>query len=72
MPKNITIEQSGEERGRVTGTPVGCAVDQSVDDWRSVSKGREDAGFGGVVSIEYGSFDEAWSSYVFLSNLADE
>jgi sugar phosphate isomerase/epimerase len=70
--KDITIEQSDEERGDVTGTPVGCAVGEGVVDWHSVFEVLETAGFDGVVSVECGTFEEARTSYDFLSEVAEE
>jgi sugar phosphate isomerase/epimerase len=70
--KDITVEQSDEERGEVTGTPVGCAVGEGVVDWHAVFDVLADAGFDGVVSVECGSFEEARTSYEFLSGLAEE
>ena len=34
--KDISIHQSGAERGKVTGTPVGCACGDGVIDWEKV------------------------------------
>ncbi len=31
--KDISVEQSDAERGKVTGTPVGCACGEGVIDW---------------------------------------
>jgi sugar phosphate isomerase/epimerase len=31
--KDITVEHSDKERGKVTGTPVGCACGEGVIDW---------------------------------------
>lgn len=67
--KDITIEQSDEERGEVTGTPVGCAVGEGVVDWEGVFEVLDGAGFDGVVSVEAGTFDEARQSYEFLSEM---
>jgi len=34
--KDISLQQSGAERGKVTGTPVGCACGDGVIDWKRV------------------------------------
>lgn len=34
--KDISFAQSGEERGKVTGTPVGCACGDGVVDWKRI------------------------------------
>ena len=34
--KDISVQQSGAERGKVTGTPVGCACGDGVIDWKKV------------------------------------
>ena len=34
--KDISIQQSSSERGKVTGTPVGCACGDGVIDWARV------------------------------------
>jgi sugar phosphate isomerase/epimerase len=70
--KDITLEQSDEERGEVTGTPVGCAVSEGVVDWHAVFEVLEEAGFDGVVSVEAGTFEEARTSYEFLEEMAEE
>ena len=36
--KDISITQSDKERGKVTGTPVGCACGEGVIDWARVVK----------------------------------
>ena len=34
--KDISVQQGGAERGKVTGTPVGCACGDGVIDWKKV------------------------------------
>jgi sugar phosphate isomerase/epimerase len=70
--KDISVEQSDEERGEVTGTPVGCAVGEGLVEWSEVFAVLEGAGFDGVVSVECGGIEEAESSYDYLTELADE
>ena len=64
--KDISYEQSGEERGRVTGTPVGCACGDGVIDWEKVIAILTDLGFHGVLSVECGTSDQAARSLAHL------
>ncbi|GAF96139.1 unnamed protein product, partial [marine sediment metagenome] len=34
--KDISVQQSEDERGKVTGTPVGCACGGGIIDWKKV------------------------------------
>jgi sugar phosphate isomerase/epimerase len=64
--KDIAIEQSKNERGKVTGTPVGCACGEGVIDWKKVieicRKGPRDI----VFSVECGTVDQAEHSLKHL------
>ncbi len=64
--KDIAIEQSEAERGKVTGTPVGCACGEGVIDWIKVidicKMAKEDI----VFSVECGTVDQAEKSYNYL------
>lgn len=53
--KDISVQQSESERGKVTGTPVGCACGDGVIDWSRVIGILERAGFHGVLSVECGT-----------------
>ena len=68
--KDISVEQSGEERGKVTGTPVGCACGDGVIDWARVlgicSRCKRDL----VLSVECGTLDQAERSIDHLKALA--
>lgn len=70
--KDISIRQSDQERGKVTGTPVGCACGEGVIDWPAVIQVLHKAGFKGVLSVECGNVAEAERSYAYLSNLLRE
>ena len=67
--KDISDEQSTAERGKVTGTPVGCACGDGVIDWPSVieicRKGKRDI----VLSVECGTVDQAARSIEHLRSL---
>jgi sugar phosphate isomerase/epimerase len=57
--KDISVRMSESEKGKVTGTPVGCACGDGVIDWRKVAGILRDAGFAGVLSVECGTPDQA-------------
>lgn len=60
--KDIGIRQSADERGKVTGTPVGCACGEGVIDWARVLGILTDAGYRGVLSVECGTPAQAEKS----------
>lgn len=67
--KDISIEQSGAERGKVTGTPVGCACGDGVINWSAViglcRKAERDI----VLSVECGTVEQAERSIAYLRKL---
>jgi len=68
--KDISAEQSGAERGKVTGTPVGCACGDGVIDWRDVIEAvRKYARRDIVLSVECGTVDQARRSIQHLRGL---
>ena len=67
--KDISIEQGESERGEVTGTPAGCACGQGVVDWPRVIEILKKHDFGGVVSVECGTVEQAEQSLKFLTGL---
>jgi sugar phosphate isomerase/epimerase len=67
--KDIAIQHSVAERGKVTGTPVGCACGDGVIDWSRVIGILKNAGFGGVLSVECGTPDQAVRSLRHLQAL---
>jgi sugar phosphate isomerase/epimerase len=70
--KDISIEQSVDERGKVTGTPVGCACGEGVIDWHAVIKVLKDAGYNGVLSVECGTEEQAAKSIAYLKSVLRE
>ena len=67
--KDISVQQSEEERGKVTGTPVGCACGDGVVDWKKVieicKKCKDDI----VFSVECGTVEQAERSIKHLKSL---
>ena len=57
--KDISIQQSEDERGKVTGTAVGCACGDGVIDWGRIVRILKNAGFQGVLSVECGTIEQA-------------
>jgi sugar phosphate isomerase/epimerase len=64
--KDISIEQSEDERGKVTGTPSGCACGDGVIDWKSVIEACKDAPRDLVLSVECGTIEQAERSIEHL------
>jgi len=67
--KDISVEHSEAERGKVTGTPVGCACGDGVIDWARVIEIIRKAPRDIVMSVECGSLDEAERSLKHLNSL---
>jgi sugar phosphate isomerase/epimerase len=68
--KDISIQQSGAERGKVTGTPVGCACGEGVIDWgKVIDIIRRGAKRDIVLSVECGTVEQAASSVKHLRKL---
>jgi sugar phosphate isomerase/epimerase len=69
--KDISAGQSKDERGKVTGTPVGCACGDGEIDWARViaicAKAPRDI----VFSVECGTVDQAERSVAHLRKLLD-
>jgi len=70
--KDIELKQSEAERGKVTGTPVGCACGDGVIDWEKVVGILADGGFSGVLSVECGSPEQAQRSLRHLQSVIDK
>jgi sugar phosphate isomerase/epimerase len=70
--KDISIQQSEAERGKVTGTPVGCACGEGVIDWARVIEILRGARYEGVLSVECGTQAQAASSLKHLRPLVTE
>lgn len=67
--KDISMEQSESERGKVTGTPVGCACGQGVVDWERVLGILDPLDREIILSVECGTIEQAEDSLRFLSEL---
>ena len=64
--KDISIEHSEREKGKVTGTPVGCACGEGLVDWERVIRIMEPVDREIFLSVECGKIDEAERSLAFL------
>jgi len=67
--KDISFAQSGEERGKVTGTPVGCACGDGVVDWKRIIDIVKTCPRDIVFSVECGTVPDAIRSFEHLSKL---
>lgn len=67
--KDISIVQSESERGKVTGTPVGCACGDGVIDWAAVIALCKKAPRDIVFSVECGTIEQAEASIAHLRSL---
>jgi sugar phosphate isomerase/epimerase len=64
--KDISLEHSEKERGKVTGTPVGCACGDGVVDWERVFDILDPLDREMFLSVECGTIEQAERSLVFL------
>lgn len=69
--KDISVQQSGSERGKVTGTPVGCACGEGVIDWARVIAICRQAKRDIVLSVECGTVEQGARSFTHLKKLLD-
>ncbi|PKO03935.1 MAG: sugar phosphate isomerase/epimerase [Chloroflexi bacterium HGW-Chloroflexi-5] len=67
--KDISFSQSGEEKGKVSGTPVGCACGDGVVDWKRMIEIAKNAPTDIVFSVECGTVPDAIRSFEHLSKL---
>ena len=67
--KDISIQQSDAERGKVTGTPVGCACGDGVIDWKRVIAICRKCPRDLVLSVECGTIPQAEKSVKHLKSL---
>jgi sugar phosphate isomerase/epimerase len=67
--KDISIQHSEAERGKVTGTPVGCACGDGVIDWKQVVDILKTVDRDIVLSVECGTVDQAIRSFEHLTKL---
>ena len=65
--KDIPRQQATAERGKVTGTPVGCACGEGVIDWARVIGILRAANWSGTLSVECGTPQQAADSLRHLS-----
>jgi len=70
--KDISVKQAEAERGKVTGTAVGCACGDGVIDWRRLVGRLKKAGYRGVLSVECGTEEEAVRSHAHLTKVLQE
>ena len=64
--KDISVQQSESERGKVTGTPVGCACGDGVIDWAQVIEICRKVPRDIVFSVECGTIEQAVKSIKYL------
>jgi len=67
--KDISVQQSEDKRGKVTGTPAGCACGEGVIDWKKVIEVCKGAPRDIVLSVECGTVDQAQRSIKYLKEL---
>ena len=65
--KDISVRQSASDRGKVTGTPVGCACGEGVIDWQRVVEICRRSSRDIVFSVECGTVEQAERSIIHLS-----
>lgn len=65
--KDISVAQSEAERGKVTGTPVGCACGDGVTNWDRVIEICRRAPRDIVFSVECGTVEQAERSFSYLT-----
>ena len=70
--KDIALVHAEAERGKVTGTPVGCACGDGVIDWARVIGILRSAGWSGVLSCECGTSEQAARSLRHLQAVMAE
>ena len=67
--KDISVQQSEDKRGKVTGTPAGCACGEGVIDWKKVVEICKGAPRDIVLSVECGTVEQAERSISHLKEL---
>ena len=67
--KDISVEQSADERGKVTGTAVGCACGDGVIDWKRIVDILRRCPRDIVMSVECGTIEQAARSIKHLTPL---
>jgi sugar phosphate isomerase/epimerase len=69
--KDISMEHSSAERGKVTGTPVGCGCGDGVVDFRRIIDILDTQDREIFLSVECGTVDQAARSIEYLTPLID-
>jgi len=69
--KDISIQQGKDERGKVTGTPVGCACGEGVIDWGRVIEILAPLDREICLSVECGTVAQAATSIQHLRKILD-
>jgi sugar phosphate isomerase/epimerase len=64
--KDISTGLAQEKKGKLTGTPVGCACGEGVIDWTRVASILSEGRYRGVLSVECGTSDQAAHSLSHL------
>ena len=67
--KDISIQHSKSDRGKVTGTPAGCACGDGVIDWKKVIEICKSVKRDIVLSVECGTVEQAERSIKHLKPL---
>jgi sugar phosphate isomerase/epimerase len=67
--KDISIQHAEAEKGKVTGTPVGCACGDGVIDWAKVVAILNEAKWSGALSVECGTPLQAERSLSHLNEV---
>jgi len=67
--KDISVQQSDAERGKVTGTAVGCACGDGVIDWSRIVRILRRCPRDIVMSVECGTIEQAERSIKHLAPL---
>ncbi len=67
--KDIAFTHAEAERGKVTGTPVGCACGDGVIDWARVIGILRESNWNGVLSCECGTSEQAARSLEHLTRV---
>lgn len=70
--KDISLEHSESERGKVTGTPVGCACGEGVVNWERIKQIMEPIDREIFLSVECGKIEEAERSLKFLTKIFEQ
>ena len=67
--KDISGAHSDAERGKVTGTPVGCAIGEGMVDWERIFRVLEPLDREIFLSVECGRVDQAERSLTYLRRI---